>query len=122
MIEKIPLLVYEDIMLNKGYSLDGVFIGFQRHFGFIEDNPRVKELFLEFLTDLMYKGEMKLYSYDENNFLKGSVEEQINLFRNAWPNHYDEKDPLYDINGLWWNSYAPAGAVWCYDDGGMGWT
>ncbi|HDR1569876.1 TPA: DUF596 domain-containing protein, partial [Pasteurella multocida] len=53
---------------------------------------------------------------------EGSIEEQIDLFRQAWPDHYDENEMEYDIDNTWWITYAPAGAVWICEDGYEEWT
>ncbi|WP_084589866.1 DUF596 domain-containing protein [Chelonobacter oris] len=51
-----------------------------------------------------------------------NAEELAELFNQYWPNHYDDSDPLYDIDNLWWNCHAPASVVWVYDNGKFGWT
>ncbi|MDH2924997.1 hypothetical protein EV693_102226 [Nicoletella semolina] len=104
----------------KGLSLGNFFSNFQIKFGSVEDNPEIKEMFLEFMGDLIRIGELKLAS--KGKFLEGTIEEQIDLFRKAWPKEYDENDPEKDIDNLWWLIGAPAGAVWIWEDGFEEWT
>ncbi|HDR1199829.1 TPA: DUF596 domain-containing protein, partial [Pasteurella multocida] len=73
-----------------------------------------------FVAELMHDGELKFAI--RGKFLEGSIEEQIDLFRQAWPDHYDDKELEYDIDHLWWITYAPAGAVWICEDGYEEWT
>ncbi|MDH2924995.1 hypothetical protein EV693_102224 [Nicoletella semolina] len=121
MLDKLTNNQYNKLMAeNKGLLLNAMFVGFEEEFGFIEDNPDVKEMFLEFMGDLIRIGEMKLA--DGKNFLKGNIEEQIDLFRQAWPKEYDDNDPEKDIHYLWWFAAAPACAVWIWEDGYEEWT
>ncbi|MDH2925003.1 hypothetical protein EV693_102231 [Nicoletella semolina] len=121
MLEKLTKRQYDRIMqTNKGLVLDGLFCGFQNVFGEIQDNPEIKEMFLEFMGDLIRIGELKLAS--QGKFLEGTIEEQIDLFRKAWPEEYDDNDPEKDIDHLWWLIGAPAGAVWIWEDGYEDWT
>ncbi|MDH3000213.1 hypothetical protein A1D23_08480 [Chelonobacter oris] len=48
----------------------------------------------------MYRRYLKLYKDDKE--LLGSIEEQIDLLRRNWPDYYDENEPMYDIDNLWW--------------------
>ncbi|MDH2925005.1 hypothetical protein EV693_102233 [Nicoletella semolina] len=121
MLEKLTDDQYNKLMTeNKGLGLDAMFVGFEEEFGCIEDNPEIKEMFLEFMGDLIRIGELKLANWD--NFLVGSIEEQIDLFRQAWPKEYDDNDPQKDIHYFWWLVGAPAGAVWIWEDGYEDWT
>jgi hypothetical protein len=121
MLDKIPKQYMERIVNNnKGLSLTGMFSSFQACYGNIRQVPEVKEMFLALLSDLMKKGELKLAT--KGKFLEGTIDEQINLFRQAWPDHYDENVMEYDIDNLWWYSCAPAGAVWIDKDGWEEWT
>ncbi|MDH2924999.1 hypothetical protein EV693_102228 [Nicoletella semolina] len=104
----------------KGQSLVNFFGNFQGRFGNVEDNPEIKEMFLAFMKDLMITGELKLAR--NGNFLEGTIEEQIDLFRNAWPKEYDENVPEKDIDYMWWWTLSPAGAVWFWEDGTIIWT
>ncbi|XWY19235.1 DUF596 domain-containing protein [Bisgaard Taxon 45] len=107
--------ITEIIKTNKGLELDALFWSFQSHYGFVKEKPEIKEMFLELIADLVKKGELKLANCGKP--LEGSIEEQIDLFRQAWPDHYDDNEIEYDIDTSWWISYAPAGAVWVWDEG-----
>ncbi|MDH2925007.1 hypothetical protein EV693_102235 [Nicoletella semolina] len=121
MLEKLTKSQYDNIMEGgKGLMLTALFSAFEREFGAIRDNPEVKEMFLEFMGDLIRIGELKLADYGK--FLEGTIEEQIDLFRQAWPKEYDDNDPEKDIDHLWWLIGAPAGAVWIWEDGYEDWT
>ncbi|MDH2925000.1 hypothetical protein EV693_102229 [Nicoletella semolina] len=121
MLEKLTNSQYDKIMEgNKGLALGAIFGGFQNVFGEIQDNPEIKEMFLEFMGDLIRIGELKLAR--SGKFLEGTIEEQIDLFRQAWPKEYDDNDPEKDIEMLWWSYAAPAGAVWIWEDGFEEWT
>ncbi|SMB88592.1 Uncharacterized protein conserved in bacteria [Pasteurella testudinis DSM 23072] len=67
----------------------------------------------------MLKGELKLAYRGE--YLVGSVNEQINLLREAWPTYYNEDEPLYDIDNAWWYVSSPVGPVWVYENGETIW-
>lgn len=115
-------LIKQQILNNsKGLSLPSLFDEFECFFGFIRDNPNIKEEFLNFLIELIKDGELKLAD-SKGNFLDGSPEEQIDLFRQVWPDEYDPNIPEKDIDYLWWWTVAPAGAVWVYPDGSLEWT
>ncbi|ATF75041.1 DUF596 domain-containing protein [Pasteurella multocida] len=121
MLEKMSEAQYKRIVENnRGLALDGLFASFQVCFGDIQDKPEIKEMFLELMADLMKTGELKLAT--KGKFLEGSIEEQIDVFRQAWPDHYDDKELEYDIDNIWWHVYAPAGAVWIWEDGYEDWT
>lgn len=105
----------------KGLSLALFFDEFECFFGFIRDDPSIKDKFFDFLVELIKLGELKLASSD-GVFLKGTPEEQVDLFRQAWPDEYDPSIPEKDIDYLWWWVAAPAGAVWIYHDGFEEWT
>lgn len=113
----------ENDVLNatKGVSFPLVFNSFQSVFGDIYKTPEIKELFLDFLVKLIKMGELKLAD-SNGNFLNGTPEEQIDLFRQVWPDEYDPNIPEKDIDYLWWWVMAPAGAVWIYPDGFEEWT
>ncbi|MFC1171754.1 DUF596 domain-containing protein [Pasteurella multocida] len=120
MLEKMSEAQYKRIVEeNRGLALDGLFANFQECYGDIRDKPEIKEMFLELMADLMKTGELKLAT--KGKFLEGSIEEQIDVFRQAWPDHYDENELEYNID-LWWITYAPAGAVWICEDGYEEWT
>ncbi|MGR3806822.1 hypothetical protein SAMN05660772_02294 [Pasteurella testudinis DSM 23072] len=104
---------------SKGRTFIFLFNYFQQSYGCIEDNPRIKDLFLDFIVELMDKGELRLAYKGE--YLIGSHREQVDTLKKAWPTHYNEDDPLFDIDNLWWYAYAPAGPVWIYENGDLIW-
>ncbi|MDH2924998.1 hypothetical protein EV693_102227 [Nicoletella semolina] len=121
MLEKLTDNQYSKLMTeNKGFPLDAIFTGFEDEFGSVEDNPEIKEMFLEFIGDLIRIGELKLAS--QGKFLEGSIENQLDILRQAWPKEYDDNIPQKDIHHLWWSLIAPAGAVWIWEDGFEEWT
>lgn len=104
----------------KGCALNSLFGGFQYIFGDVYQHPEVKEMFLDFLVELIKNNELKLASQGE--FLKGSAEEQVNVLRKAWPEDINPNIMEKDVGDLWWIVSAPAGAVWLYPDGTEIWT
>ncbi|MEB3479208.1 DUF596 domain-containing protein, partial [Pasteurella multocida] len=91
MLEKMSETQYKRVIENnRGLTLIGMFSSFQVCYGDIRDKPEIKEMFLELMADLMKTGELKLAT--KGKFLEGSIEEQIDLFRQAWPDHYDENE------------------------------
>lgn len=105
---------------GKGMTLSGFFSIFQYYMGSVHDKPEIKEMFLDFMLELVKNKELKLARH--GNFLQGTPEEQIELFREVWPDEYDENDPKKDIDYFWWSDVAPAGAVWFFSDGLIIWT
>ncbi|SUC10795.1 DUF596 domain-containing protein [Pasteurella canis] len=105
---------------SKGLPLFALLAEFEDYFGSVKDSDETKELFLSFIAELMHDGELKFAI--QGKFLEGSIEEQIDVFRQAWPDHYDENEMEYDIDNTWWITYAPAGAVWICEDGYEEWT
>lgn len=110
----------EILNYSKGYHLSTFFKYVDHEFGGIKNNPDIKNIFLKYMTEFMKSGDLKLAN--KGKYLEGEIEEQVYLFHQAWPDHYDENDPKYDIDNLWWYVYAPAGAVWIYPDGWEEWT
>lgn len=93
------------IIESRGMSLGGMFFNFQGIYGDIYENPQVKELFLDFLGHLIKSGEIKLAL--QGKFLSGTPDEQVELFRQSWPEKYDRNVPELDIDNLWWDSSCP---------------
>lgn len=104
----------------KGVPLNELFRQFQIKYGDIYEKPEIKEMFLEFMTKIVESGELRLAL--KGKYLEGTPQEQIDKFRQAWPESYDKNDPDKDIDLLWWFCQAPAGAVWIYPDGYEEWT
>ncbi|QQB36366.1 DUF596 domain-containing protein [Achromobacter deleyi] len=78
---------------------------------------RVKRFFA-LMERLMMEGNLRLAH--DGNFLVGSVEDQLNVLREAWPKELAEDD--LDGFGLWFITEAPAGVVWIGSDGEAFWT
>ncbi|AWH87075.1 DUF596 domain-containing protein [Limnobaculum parvum] len=75
-----------------------------------------KEIFFWFLEKLLQEGRVKLAK--KGVFLKGTVAEQIERFRQAFPKTEAEMD-----DGLWFfDETCPGGAVWVLEDGSLEWT
>ncbi len=110
----------EILNYSKGSPLFSLFNQYQAIMGDIYEKPEIKEMFLSFMTELIKDGELKLAKHSK--FLEGSPEEQVDLFRKAWPKSYSKDEPDKDIDLLWWICVAPAGAVWLYPDGWEEWT
>lgn len=105
---------------GKGYPLHELFGEYQKYFGDIYEKPEIKEMFLAFMAELIEEGELRLNL--RGRFLEGTPQEQIDIFRQAWPESYDRNEPDKDIDFLWWTCYAPAFAVWIYPNGHEVWT
>jgi hypothetical protein len=72
------------------------------------------ELFFGALARLLHKGQIKLHK--KGVFLEGSVETQVQKFREAWPS--SEKESGYE-DFCWWffDEECPAGVAWRQPDG-----
>lgn len=115
-------LIKKDILNNaKGMSLGGLFSEFQFHFGNIYKNPKVKEMFFSFLSELLDDGEIKL-TLGQDNILTLPTREQIKILRDVWPKEYDPVIPEKDIEVFWWTTTCPIWVVWIYPDGTEVWT
>ncbi|MEQ5056012.1 DUF596 domain-containing protein [Klebsiella michiganensis] len=76
-----------------------------------------REIFFWALTRLLKEGRLRLAKH--GRFLEGTIEEQVELFREALPRTEAELD-----DGIWFfDEECPAGAVWVDpDDGSLYWT
>ncbi|EEV5606222.1 TPA: DUF596 domain-containing protein [Escherichia coli] len=75
-----------------------------------------KKVFLWVLTRLLKEGRIKLVKHGK--FLEGSVEEQVERFRQAFPKTEEEME-----DGIWFfDESCPGGAVWGLEDGSLEWT
>lgn len=76
-----------------------------------------REIFFWVLTRLLKEGRLRLAKHGQ--FLDGSIEEQVELFREALPRTEAELDDY-----IWFlDEECPAGAVWVDpDDGLLYWT
>lgn len=75
-----------------------------------------REIFLWVLKRLLTDGRIKLAKHGV--FLDGSIEEQLERFRQAFPHTEDEIE-----DGIWFfDENCPGGAVWVLEDGSFQWT
>ena len=75
-----------------------------------------KNIFFDVLSRLLKDGHIKLAKL--GNFLEGSVEEQVERFRRAFPLTEPEME-----DGIWFfDETCPGGAVWVLEDGSLEWT
>ncbi|WEJ90906.1 MAG: DUF596 domain-containing protein [Klebsiella huaxiensis] len=75
-----------------------------------------KEIFLWSLEKLLSDGRLKLAKHGQ--FLRGSTEQQVDLFRKALPKSEKEIN-----DGLWFfDEDCPGGAVWVLSDGSLQWS
>ncbi|WP_175413709.1 DUF596 domain-containing protein [Brenneria rubrifaciens] len=78
-----------------------------------------KAFFFEFLQRLMEDGKVRLAKHDK--FLEGSIEEQIERYKQAFPKTEEEwKAKNEDV--WFFLEECPGGAVWVLDDGYLDWT
>lgn len=82
------------------------------------DNPDRVNIFFSLLERLMLAGDIKLAC--DGVFLVGSISDQLNVLRAAWPLEPGEDD--LDGFGFWFLEEAPAGLVWIDSDGDEFWT
>ncbi|WP_223723969.1 DUF596 domain-containing protein [Escherichia coli] len=75
-----------------------------------------RENFFWVLTRLLKEGRIKLAKHGK--FLEGSVDEQVERFRQAFPKTEEEME-----DGIWFfDESCPGGAVWVLEDGSLEWT
>jgi hypothetical protein len=75
-----------------------------------------KRLFFWLLERLLKEGRIKLAKHGK--FLEGTVEEQVELFRQVFPKTEEEME-----DGIWFfDEVCPGGAVWVLEDGSLEWT
>lgn len=67
------------------------------------------------LTRLLKEGRIKLAKHGK--FLEGSVDEQVERFRQAFPKTEEEME-----DGIWFFDESCPGAVWVLEDGSLEWT
>ena len=108
------------LICNKGTSLLSLWLWSKNYPEFKGDLAMAKEGFFYLARKFMSEGILRLAH--DGEFLSGTIEEQLQLFRNSWPKDYDENIEEKDIDNLWWPLFSPAGAVWIYPDGYQAWT
>lgn len=75
-----------------------------------------KALFFWLFERLLREGRIKLAK--NGKFLEGSVDTQIERFRQAFPKTEEEME-----DGIWFfDEDCPGGAVWVLEDGSLEWT
>ena len=75
-----------------------------------------KKLFFWIFERLLKEGRIKLAKHGK--FLEGSVDEQVERFRQAFPKTEEEME-----DGIWFfDESCPGGAVWVLEDGSLEWT
>lgn len=75
-------------------------------------------LFFSLMERLMLEGNIRLAH--DGLFLVGTIQDQLSLLKEAWPEEPGEDD--LDGFGLWFITEAPAGVVWIDSDGKEFWT
>ncbi|WP_342650221.1 DUF596 domain-containing protein [Pseudomonas sp. REB1044] len=77
-----------------------------------------KAFFLQILRRLLTEGRVKLAA---DSFLDGSVEDQVEAYRLAFPDEHQLDEDIFWLNrdGKCW---VPGGFVWCFEDGREAWT
>ncbi|MRS90110.1 DUF596 domain-containing protein [Enterobacteriaceae bacterium RIT714] len=85
------------------------------------DHQFRKRIFFELLTHLLDEKKIKLAA--NGVYLTGTISEQLDILKNAWPPYpSDDQDDDLDEFGMWFLVKAPAGLVWLTPDGQEVWT
>ena len=81
-----------------------------------------KEIFFYFVKRLLNEGHIKLAK--NGHLLTGTIDEQLKIFHDAFPNKEDEmRDPQNLMDDYWfYDDSCPAEAVWVRNDGTLEWT
>ena len=81
-----------------------------------------KEIFFYFVKRLLNEGRVKLAK--KGHMLTGTIDEQLKIFHDAFPNNEDGMyDPKHMMEDYWfYDDSCPAGAVWVHNDGTLEWT
>ena len=81
-----------------------------------------KEIFFYFVQRLLKEGRVKLAK--KGHMLTGTIDEQLKIFHDAFPNNEDGMyDPKHMMEDYWfYDDSCPAGAVWVHNDGTLEWT
>lgn len=122
MMEKINNICSRVIKTSYGLSMGTIWQHINVECAELPDNYFLrKETFFALLTKLLNENKIKLAS--KGIFLSGSIKQQIQALRAAWPPYpcEDENDDL-DEYGMWFLVKAPAGIVWLTPDGKELWT
>lgn len=110
-----------DLWLATHYDADEIDI--EPHIGFHE----LRDAFLWALEAFLKEGRIRLHK--NGVFLEGSVEEQVQKFRDAWPLSEHDADRIctkpgyeapyrhFGMNVWWFMDVCPAGVAWRKADG-----
>ena len=81
-----------------------------------------KEIFFYFVKRLLNEGYLKLAK--NGHLLTGTIDEQLKIFHDAFPNNEDEMfDPQHLMDDYWfYDKSCPAEAVWVNNDRVLEWT
>jgi len=81
-----------------------------------------KEIFFYFVQRLLNEGHIKLAK--NGHLLTGTIDEQLKIFHDAFPNNEDGLyDPKHLMEDYWfYDDSCPAGVVWVHHDGTLEWT
>jgi len=81
-----------------------------------------KEIFFYFVQRLLNEGHIKLAK--NGHQLTGTIDEQLKIFHDAFPNNEDGLyDPKHLMEDYWfYDDSCPAGVVWVHNDGTLEWT
>ncbi|PXZ08667.1 hypothetical protein DKK70_00660 [Gilliamella apicola] len=81
-----------------------------------------KEIFFYFVQRLLNEGHIKLAK--NGHLLTGTIDEQLKIFHDAFPNNEDGLyDPKHLMEDYWfYDDSCPAGVVWVHNDGTLEWT
>lgn len=118
MICKLSKINYKDLAdAAEGQTLDAVLCYSVPDYCPVEFSfTDRREIFLWALNRLLKDGRIKLAKHGD--FLEGSIEEQLERFRQAFPHTEAEME-----DGIWFFDEAcPGGAVWVLEDGSLQWT
>jgi hypothetical protein len=102
--------INEAIYYSDGQAIDGLWHRLDMFTDFLER----RDVFLWILARLLLEGRIKLHK--DSVFLKSSIENQIKLFKDSWPD--SEAASGYE-DFYWWffDPECPAGIAWRKEDG-----
>lgn len=121
--------VIADDSYSEGMALDSVWYAlpyvFNRRLPDVQINfERQTELFFKIVHILMSDGRLRIAKKGE--FLQGTIEQQIALFRSRFPSYEESQAEIGGVTTWFFVEDCPAGAVWIHqqDDGSecLDWT
>ncbi len=120
------IFIEEVIKNNYAMGMEGIW--FDIYYNLTEDLNNAKEIFLYVISVLLNQGKVRLA--DNGIFLTGTLEDQIQTFRDKWPS-WDKFDadmfyitkPYQKDGKTMADFWIPGGLVWIDpDDGSYLWT